>query len=95
MKLSKYEQEILDAYERGQLKKVKNHKAEVRKARLYAKETLKRLRKDKRMNIRMSSEDIEGLKREAKKEGIPYQTLVSSILHKYVEERRPKYGQKR
>ncbi len=46
-----------------------------------AKETFK---KDKRINIRISSHDLALLQRRALEEGIPYQTLVSSILHKYV-----------
>ena len=46
-----------------------------------AEETFK---KDKRINIRISSRDLESLQRRALEEGIPYQTLVSSVLHKYV-----------
>jgi predicted DNA binding CopG/RHH family protein len=42
------------------------------------------LRKDKRMNIRISERDLKNLKVKALEEGIPYQTLVSMILHKYV-----------
>ncbi len=42
------------------------------------------LRKDTKINIRLTSHDIEGLRRIAVKEGLPYQTLISSILHKYV-----------
>ncbi len=41
-------------------------------------------RKDKRVNIRISSQDLELLQARALREGIPYQTLMSSILHKYV-----------
>lgn len=44
-------------------------------------------RKDQRMNIRMSSADMQKLKARALQEGIPYQTLVSSILHKFVNNR--------
>ena len=40
--------------------------------------------KDQRMNIRIAKKDLEGLKTKALEEGIPYQTLVSSVLHKYV-----------
>ena len=40
--------------------------------------------KDQRMNIRIAKRDLEGLKAKALEEGLPYQTLVSSILHKYV-----------
>ena len=42
------------------------------------------VKKDKRINIRLSSRDLEALQRRALEEGIPYQTLVSSVLHKYV-----------
>lgn len=42
------------------------------------------LRKDTKINIRLSSHDLDGLRRAAVKEGLPYQTLISSVLHKYV-----------
>lgn len=42
------------------------------------------LQKDKRINIRISSRDLEALKRKASKEGMPYKTLISSTLHKFV-----------
>jgi predicted DNA binding CopG/RHH family protein len=42
------------------------------------------LLKDQRMNIRIAKRDLEGLKTKAMEQGLPYQTLVSSILHKYV-----------
>ena len=51
------------------------------KAKSYAEATLK---KDKRMNIRISERDLRRLKTKALEEGIPYQTLVSMVLHKYV-----------
>jgi len=57
-KLDKYEQEILDSYERGEWKSVKNVNQEIEKHREYARNTLK---KDKRVNIRISSKDLEGL----------------------------------
>jgi len=40
--------------------------------------------KDQRMNIRIAKRDLEGLKTKALEQGLPYQTLVSSILHKYI-----------
>lgn len=55
--------------------------AEIKKAKLYAEATIK---KDKRMNIRISERDLRNLKIKALEEGIPYQTLVSMVLHKYV-----------
>ena len=41
------------------------------------------MKKDKRINIRMSSRDLDAIKQRALEEGIPYQTLISSILHKF------------
>ena len=79
-KLDKEEQAILDDFESGEFKSVltSSRKKAIQAA---AEETV---RKDKRINIRISSRDLESLQRRALKEGIPYQTLVSSILHKYV-----------
>jgi len=42
------------------------------------------LTKDQRMNIRITKKDLDGIKLKAVEEGIPYQTLVASIIHKYV-----------
>jgi len=75
------EKAILESYERGEWAPVKNAKKETKKLQRYAKNTLK---KDKRINIRMSSKDLDQVQVMAVREGIPYQTLVSSIIHKYV-----------
>ena len=75
------EKDILASYERGEWRPVKNSKQEIRKLSEYAKNTLQ---KDKRINIRMSSKDLDQVQVIAAQEGIPYQTLVSSIIHKYV-----------
>ncbi len=75
------ERDILDSYERGEWKPVKNPKEEVKKLQQYARNTLQ---KDKRINIRMSSKDLQQVKVIAAQEGVPYQTLISSIIHKYV-----------
>jgi predicted DNA binding CopG/RHH family protein len=79
--LDREEQDILDSYERGEWKPVKNVRAEIKKLSQYAKNTLQ---KDKRINIRMSSKDLDQVQVIAAQEGIPYQTLISSIIHKYV-----------
>ncbi|MEA3410150.1 MAG: hypothetical protein U9R74_01255 [Pseudomonadota bacterium] len=79
-KLSKEEKEILNAFEAGELKSVLTPKRK-KMLQAAAEETFK---KDKRINIRISSRDLESLQRRALEEGIPYQTLVSSVLHKYV-----------
>lgn len=80
LKLSKEEKEILKDFEAGEFKSVLTSK---RKKTIQA-SAEKTFKKDKRINIRISSRDLESLQRRALEEGIPYQTLVSSVLHKYV-----------
>ena len=79
--LDKEERQILDAIESGKWELVKPKKRELEH---YAKVALNTLRKDQRMNIRISRTDLNRLKAKAAEEGIPYQTLVTSVLHKYV-----------
>jgi len=79
-KLSKEEKDILKDFESNQFKSVLTSKRK-KYIKAVAEETF---RKDKRINIRISSRDLESIQRRALEEGIPYQTLVSSILHKYV-----------
>ncbi len=74
------EQELSDSYDRGEWKSVKNLKQELRKARTAA---ANYLRKDARINIRLSSSDLERIKQIAAYEGFPYQTFIASIIHKY------------
>ena len=81
IKLDKEEKEILETFERGEWKKVKDLKGEIEKHQEYARKTLK---KDKRVNIRISSKDLEEIQALAVENGIPYQTLMSSILHRYI-----------
>ena len=81
MKLTKEEQEILDAYESGAFTSIPDVKEEMAKYREYAKNTLN---KNKRINIRLSEKDLVQLKRRAVAEGIPYQTLITSVLHKFI-----------
>jgi predicted DNA binding CopG/RHH family protein len=75
------EQELLKTIENDEWKSVRNKKELMEKLQNAAKNTML---KDQRMNIRIAKKDLEGLKTKAMEEGIPYQTLVSSILHKYV-----------
>ena len=84
VKLDKYEKDILESYENDEWTEVPDVKNEIKKHTAYAKSTT---RKDKRVNIRMSQRDLESLQRKALEEGIPYQTLISSLLHKYVNGR--------
>ncbi len=79
-KLSQEEKEILQSYENEEWISVSNP-SDVAKYKAAAKNTFK---KDKRVNIRLSAMDLEFLQERALVEGLPYQTLMSSILHKYV-----------
>jgi predicted DNA binding CopG/RHH family protein len=79
--LDEEEQSLLDSVDRGEWRTVKNLKGERLKLRDAARNTL---RKDARINIRLSSKDLGDVQTLAAREGIPYQTLVSSIIHKYV-----------
>ena len=79
--LDEEEKDILESFDRDEWVPVKNKKQELKKLQLYARNTLT---KDKRINIRMSSKDLDQVQTIAAQEGIPYQTLISSIIHKYV-----------
>jgi predicted DNA binding CopG/RHH family protein len=78
------EQEILASFERSEWKPVRNQKGEIARLRTAAEATLL---KNKRVNIRISSMDLEGLQAKAAEEGVPYQTLMASVLHKFVSGR--------
>ena len=83
-KLDDEEQETLTAYEDGKTTRVADTVNLLSRHREYAEATF---RKDERLNIRISSKDLRGLQRRALADGIPYQTLVASVLHKFVEGR--------
>ena len=83
-KLDKEERVILDAFESEKLKRAKKASQIQKQHAEYAGEMF---RKDARINIRLSSKDLRGLQKRALAEGIPYQTLIASVLHKYVEGR--------
>ncbi len=80
IKLDQYEKDILEAYEADEYVSVMTpeRKKEIQQ---IAENTFK---KDKRINIRISNRDLIAIQKRALEEGIPYQTLISSILHKYV-----------
>lgn len=80
VQLDTEEKELLASYERGEWKTVKNSEKEKEQARKSAHKTLS---KDVRINIRLSSSDISNIKQMAAYEGLPYQTLIASILHRY------------
>jgi len=75
--LDEYESEILEAFESGKLTSVQSQTD----YQVIARNTL---RKNRKINIRISENDLSALQRRAAREGIPYQTLIGSVLHKYV-----------
>ena len=78
------EQELLDAFEAGALLPIADVAAELQRHKDYATATFQR---DARINIRLSSKDLRLIKKRALSEGIPYQTLIASLIHKYLEGR--------
>jgi len=81
--LTKEEQELLDAFEKGEFKSVPNLEEQKEYFRKIARNTLNKARN---INIRLSERDLSRLKRKAAEEGLPYQTLASSILHKFASD---------
>ena len=80
-KLDKEEKEILKSFERGEWKTIPNMEEEKKRYSSYARAAL---RKNKRINIRVPESDLKSIQEKAAQEGLPYQTLISSILHKFV-----------
>ena len=84
MKFDADEKDLLQSVERGEWKSAGGGKRERTRYSRYAKTTF---RKDRRLNIRLSSKDLEAIQKRALAEGLPYQTLISSLLHKYASGR--------
>jgi predicted DNA binding CopG/RHH family protein len=80
-KLDDDEIELLNSIEKGEWKSIDNSNEEIMKYQDYARQ---HINKDKRVNIRITSRDLDLLKLKAVQEGLPYQTFISSILHKYL-----------
>lgn len=79
-----FEKDILDAYEKGELISTKPSRQEKEKYKAAAQTTFL---KDRRVNIRLSSPDLIDIQARALEDGVPYQTLIASVLHKYVSGR--------
>jgi len=80
--LDQEEMEILAAFEAGVLRRSSDADDLLKRHREYA---ATMLRKDARINVRLTSRDLRRLQKRALAEGIPYQALAASVLHKYVE----------
>ena len=79
-KIDEYELDVLRAFEKGKLESVAT-KSELAKLKAAARATAI---KDRRVNIRLSSGDLSDIQVKALEQGVPYQTLIASVLHKYV-----------
>lgn len=84
IKLDPSEKEILNSVEKGEWRSIRGLKEERKRYSEYADATF---RKDRRVNIRISSKDLDALQKRALEEGLPYQTLISSLIHKFVSGR--------
>lgn len=80
--MNKEEKEIIEAYEKGEAKLSEPTGVLLKQ---LARAGDKTFRKDKRINIRLSNHDLTGLRRKALQKGIPYQALISGLIHQYVE----------
>jgi len=82
MKYDNEEKAIIAAYDGGKMKLSKPTKAEIASIKTAADNTFK---KDKRITIRLYEHDFTGIQVKAMEMGIPYQTLISGVIHRYVE----------
>ena len=80
-RFDKFEQDMLKAYEGGVMKSISPTKADLAKFKAAASATFI---KERRINIRLSSPDLMDIQARALEEGLPYQTFIASVLHKYV-----------
>ena len=78
------EQDILDSFERGELRPSSDAADEILAARQSARNTFNKTR---RVNLRMTERDFNLAHSRAREEGVPYQTLLSSVIHKYLSGR--------
>jgi len=79
--LDQEEKDLMESVERDEWQPIRNITEEKEKAMLAARNTLK---KDKRINLRLTQKDYHQIQIKAIEEGIPYQTLISSLVHKYL-----------
>jgi len=82
MKYDREEKEIIEAYEKDELKLSTPSKKEIEAIKKTVRKTLV---KDKRITIRLYEHDYQGIQKKAMEMGIPYQTLISGIIHRYIE----------
>ena len=82
MRYDKQEREIINSFESGEMQLSKPSKSEIESIKLAAKNSLK---KNKRITLRLYEHDYIGIQEKALEVGIPYQTLISGLIHRYIE----------
>jgi len=82
MKYDEEEKNIIDAYENGKMKLSTPSKKKLENIKVIAKNTFK---KDKKITIRLYAHDYKGIQKKVLEMGVPYQTLISGLIHRYVE----------
>src|SRR5680860_201196 len=82
MKFDNEEKKTLDAYGKGHIKATKPSEKELKEIKKIAETTF---RKNKRITIRLYEHDYKGIQKKAMEKGIPYQTLISGMIHQYIE----------
>ena len=82
MKYDKEEKAVIDAFEKGEMKLSTPSKKEIEAIKATARKTLV---KNKRITIRRYDHDFQGIQKKAMEMGVPYQTLISGIIHQYIE----------
>ncbi|MBW7960181.1 antitoxin [Patescibacteria group bacterium] len=83
--LDRYEEELIKAIDSNEVAEVPNQDKEMNRYRAYVEYTLNKIKKDKRVTIRVEKKDLESIQKKAIKTGIPYQTLIASILRKFAQ----------
>lgn len=81
--LDDYEKDLMKAIDNDEFVEIPNQEEEMKRYRAAAKYTLEKMKKDKRITIRVESEDLKTIQNKAIESGIPYQTLIASILRKF------------
>lgn len=80
-----YERQLIKDIENDEFVEVPNQEEEIKKVRAYAKYTLEKMKKEKRLTLRLQKEVLEKIQEKALDAGIPYQTLIGSILHQFAK----------
>ncbi len=83
LRLTKYEKELRNSIEKGEWKTIPNRDVEIKKSVNAALTQIKSMKKDARVSLRLNTLDIELIRDKAAKAGLPYQTLIASIIHQY------------